>query len=157
MDQAQTTALGTALQLVKETRLEEARVLLAEIIRRDPNNEQAWHLLSFALTDPDQQAYALRRVLAINPENRAARSQLSRIAGAASPSAPPPAAPEPARTRREIFPRYKNHLRLDRPAPHPSPRHSQSGPAWSERRRDPPSAPFSGSSSTSSSGRSCCP
>ncbi len=105
MDQAQPTALDTALQLVKETRLEEARLLLAEVIRRDPDNEQAWHLLSFAVADPGQQAYALRRVLHINPGNRAARSQLSRIAGMASPSAPSPAAPEPARARWESFSR----------------------------------------------------
>jgi peptide/nickel transport system permease protein len=100
MDQAQTTALDAALKLVKETRLEEARLLLAEIIRRDPNNEQAWHLLSFALTDHGQQAYALRRVLGINPNNRAARSQLSRIS---LPSTAAPAAPTLAGARREPF------------------------------------------------------
>jgi len=103
MDQAQTTTLDTALQLVKETRLEEARLLLAEIIRCDPNNEQAWHLLSFALAEPDKQAYALRRVLAINPANRAARSQLSRVAGAASPPAPSPSTPAPARAGQELL------------------------------------------------------
>ena len=102
MDQAQTAALDTALQLVKETRLEEARHLLVEVIRRDPNNEHAWHLLSFALTDPGQQAYALRQVLKINPENRAARSQLSHIAGAAPRLSSPP--PVPARAKQELFP-----------------------------------------------------
>ncbi len=43
-------------------------------------------MLSFAVEDPDRQAYALQRVLQINPGNRAARSQLSRLSQAPASS-----------------------------------------------------------------------
>ena len=79
--------LDGALELLKAGRLQEAAALLAAILKRDPGNERAWHMLSFALADREQRAYALRRVLRINPGNRAARSQLARISGPPSPPA----------------------------------------------------------------------
>ena len=69
---------------------------MSAFLQEHPRNEEAWHILSFALTDPDKQAYALRRVLQINPRNRAARSQLARLqapAPAAAPRVAPIAAP----------------------------------------------------------------
>jgi peptide/nickel transport system permease protein len=93
MDQETTEALVRALELIKANKLQEASVLLAEVIQRNPSSERAWHMLSFALTDREKQIYALQRVLQLNPGNRAARSQLSKIAGLSSPLAPPPAAP----------------------------------------------------------------
>jgi peptide/nickel transport system permease protein len=85
--------LEGALELLKAGRLEEAAALLAAILRHDPGNERAWHMLSFALADAEQRAYALRRVLRLNPGNRAARSQLARIS---APPPPPLAAALPA-------------------------------------------------------------
>jgi peptide/nickel transport system permease protein len=78
--------LDRALELLRAGRPQEAAALLAAILERDPDNERAWHTLSFALTDPEQQAYALRRVLRLNPHNRAARSQLARISEETSAS-----------------------------------------------------------------------
>jgi peptide/nickel transport system permease protein len=89
------TTLDRALELLRASRPPEAAALLATILKRDPGNERAWHMLSFALADPEQQAYALQRVLRLNPGNRAARSQLARILR--QPLPPQPLPPQPVR------------------------------------------------------------
>jgi peptide/nickel transport system permease protein len=104
MDQATIKTLDRALELINANRFQEAGSLLAAIIRRDPNNERAWHMLSFVLADREKQIYALQRVLHINPENRAARSQLSRLLRTASPLAPPPAVSAPTPVEKAASP-----------------------------------------------------
>lgn len=59
-----------------EGRREEARRLLMQVIERDEQNEQAWLWLSGAVDDPADQQIALENVLAINPNNAAARAGL---------------------------------------------------------------------------------
>lgn len=82
MDQATIDALlERALELLKAGHDREASTLLAQILRQDPNHERAWHMLSYALTDPNRQIFALQRVVAINPANRAAQSRLKRLTG----------------------------------------------------------------------------
>lgn len=98
MDRTIDRALQEALSLLKLNRTREASVVIARVLARDPDNEQAWHMLSHALEDREKRAYALRRVLAINPANRAARADLRRIAGAAAAPVPSTAPPDqPAR------------------------------------------------------------
>jgi peptide/nickel transport system permease protein len=79
MDQVATDPLREARELVKAGKGNEASVILSRFLVQNPDNEQAWHMLSYALTDRQKQIYALQRVLRINPENRAARSQLDRL------------------------------------------------------------------------------
>jgi peptide/nickel transport system permease protein len=102
MDQSIQRALEEALKLVKVRQNREATAVLAQVLASDPNNEQAWHMLSYALTDPDQQVYALQRVLHINPDNGPARKRLEQLGVSAPPPVPaqvpppePPAQPEP--------------------------------------------------------------
>jgi peptide/nickel transport system permease protein len=94
MDSTTTQALDDALELLNAKRSQEAAKALARIVTRDPGNERAWHMLSYALTEPDKQIYALRRVLQINPHNRPARSWLKRLEREPALSHPP--ATEPA-------------------------------------------------------------
>jgi tetratricopeptide (TPR) repeat protein len=61
---------------LSEGRREEARRLLMQVIERDEQNEQAWLWLSGAVEDPADQQIALENVLAINPNNSAARAGL---------------------------------------------------------------------------------
>ena len=101
MGQFDTDALQQALQLINAGEGRKASIILARFLQENPDHERAWHLLSYALSDPEQQIYALRRVLEINPGNRAARSRLARLVGAPASSTPTPrpaskASPRPA-------------------------------------------------------------
>lgn len=71
--------LTEALSLLHADQHQACARLLAQIVRDRPSHERAWHILSFALHDERQKAYALERVLAINPNNRPARAQLARL------------------------------------------------------------------------------
>ena len=51
--------------------------MLVEIVRADPQNEQAWLWLARAAKSPDEQQKALQRVLAINPGNEMAQRALA--------------------------------------------------------------------------------
>ncbi len=95
-EQAAPNQIDTACDLMKAGRQQEAAARIAAFLKQHPDDERAWHMLSFALSDPDQQAYALQRVLRVNPDNRAARSQLTRLlqgapAGGVSPARELPA------------------------------------------------------------------
>jgi peptide/nickel transport system permease protein len=60
----------------------EAAILLAQRIERDPDDEVAWHLLSSALEDREQQIQCLERVLEINPDNQTAADRLDELEAA---------------------------------------------------------------------------
>jgi peptide/nickel transport system permease protein len=107
MDQTPEHAFEKALQLLAAGKARGASVTLAGILKQDPGNERAWHMLSYALTDRQQQIYALTRTLVLNPGNRAARNRLVRLSDAAAESArqgsrsrePVPATPRPSPER----------------------------------------------------------
>jgi peptide/nickel transport system permease protein len=79
MDHAENHDLDRALELLNTGRCEEAAVALARVLAGDAGNERAWHMLSYCLSEPERQIYALERVLRINPGNRAARSRFRRL------------------------------------------------------------------------------
>lgn len=60
-----------------------AAALFAQVVKQNPISEQGWYLLGMSVASPEQREYCLKRVLAINPNNEQARSQLN----------PPPASP----------------------------------------------------------------
>jgi peptide/nickel transport system permease protein len=96
MDPATQQTFDEALQHLKADRRQEATTLLARVLVTDPGNEQAWHMLSYALTEHDRQIYALQRVLELNPDNGPARKRLQQLDVSALPAAPvqaPPVAP----------------------------------------------------------------
>jgi hypothetical protein len=75
-----------------------ARRLLSQAVQRNPDSETAWLWLSGVLDTPPGRAFCLRKVLALNPNNPAARRGLAALAGA-TPAAvlvSPPPAPRPA-------------------------------------------------------------
>jgi peptide/nickel transport system permease protein len=67
------------LKRLSDGRNAEAAILLARRIEGNPNDEVAWHLLSSALEDRDQQIQCLERVLDINPDNQAAAARLAEL------------------------------------------------------------------------------
>jgi hypothetical protein len=56
-----------------------ARELLQEVIKVDPENEQAWYYLAACESDPAKRRQYLEQVLEINPTNAKAREVLERI------------------------------------------------------------------------------
>lgn len=93
MDSTTTQALDEALELLNAGKDLEAAKILAKIVTRHPGSERAWHMLSYALTDPVKQSYALQRVLQINPRNRPAKTHLDRLDRQLAPPPPPEAEP----------------------------------------------------------------
>lgn len=73
-----TAMLGQAITLVKSGQRREARSLLLEILKTDPENEQAWLWLS-GVVGKEKQIYCLEKVLSINPNNQTARKALVRL------------------------------------------------------------------------------
>ena len=52
-----------------------ARSILADVVRREPENARVWYLLSQVVEQPAQAVDCLKRVLAIDPDNLQAREQ----------------------------------------------------------------------------------
>lgn len=61
---------------VREGRKDAAQQLLMQVVERDEQNELGWLWLSGAVDNPADQQVALENVLAINPNNKAARRGL---------------------------------------------------------------------------------
>ena len=76
---------------------QKARDLLAEVVKIDPENEQAWYYLAASESDPTLRKQHLEQVLEINPGNAKAREVLDRIRAreAQATAAAPEPAPEP--------------------------------------------------------------
>jgi hypothetical protein len=87
--------LQEAIQAIRRGDKDQARRLLKQVVREEPQNEQAWLWLSAVLTSPQQQRDCLQRVLQINPANQQAAHGLELLEAAAAPT-PAPALPEPA-------------------------------------------------------------
>jgi hypothetical protein len=101
MSQPEMDVIAQARAYIRSQQLPKAQRLLVEYIKKNPNSEQAWYVLSAAVDDPGRQIECLQRVLRINPANKEAQTRLmSVMAAQAAPPAPPaasqPAAGEPA-------------------------------------------------------------
>jgi peptide/nickel transport system permease protein len=95
--------LEQALELLNSGQQAEASAVLSRFLAENPGNEQAWHMLSYALTDRDKQVYALQRVLQINPDNKAARSQLAKLyEDVTAPAGPPASRPRRGPAARRV-------------------------------------------------------
>jgi hypothetical protein len=83
------TLLQTAIQAIKAGDKATGRRLLAEALRADPGNEQAWLWMSGVVDSDEQQRQCLERVLVINPANALARQGLAALQHKA-PASPMP-------------------------------------------------------------------
>jgi len=71
--------LRQAEQAIHDGKINEARAMLIDYIKRDPNYDRAWWLLAFTLTDLNQQVDCLKRVLNLNPGHVQAREWLAKL------------------------------------------------------------------------------
>lgn len=58
-----------------------ARTMLTNFLKQNPNSEQGWWLMSFAVSNPEQQIDCLERVLRINPNRHQAQTRLESLMG----------------------------------------------------------------------------
>ncbi len=66
-------------QAIKERHPDEARQLLIEVLKADPQNADAWFVSSFLIKDPAAQLDAAQRALNINPNFAAAQKRLQEL------------------------------------------------------------------------------
>jgi len=77
-----------AKELLKAGDKQRAFALLVEALKADPNDADAWWLLSFAVAERDKQINAVRRVLRLSPGNPKANARLAKLESPAA-EAPP--------------------------------------------------------------------
>ena len=80
--------LQQAIAAIKSGNKAGGQRLLAQLLKVEPRNENAWLWMSAAVSDDTQRRFCLEKVLAINPANATARQALSRMS---FPGAAPPA------------------------------------------------------------------
>jgi len=71
--------LKQAIALAKAGQNDQARLLVEKAIEEDPDNANAWLLLSTLVETQEEQVQSLNRVLAIDPDHGTARKRLSKI------------------------------------------------------------------------------
>jgi predicted nucleic acid-binding Zn ribbon protein len=69
--------LGSAISAIKAGEKQRGRKLLMAHLREHPNDARAWLWLASVIEDRERRAQAFERVLELEPDNEAARKQLS--------------------------------------------------------------------------------
>jgi hypothetical protein len=80
--------LKRAADLLRAGKAEQAQPILVEILRENPNNPQAWFMMSYALTEPERQRYALEQALRADPYFSRARERLDKLGGSDQKTTP---------------------------------------------------------------------
>ncbi len=95
----------------KAGRKDDARQLLQQSIRIEPNSEAAWLWLASVARDQRERQFCLQKILEINPGNSQARQALAAI----DPSAAPPVPDAPQQMPRGIKPIQRAPTRPENP------------------------------------------
>ena len=96
MSQDNIKALKNAADLLKAGNTKDARPIIIQVLRDEPENVQAWYMLSFAVPRQDKQIDALVQLLKIDPTNEKAKARLEKLGGTLpAESAAPTEAPKP--------------------------------------------------------------
>lgn len=91
-----TATLQEAIAAAKSGEMERAQLLTAEVIRDNPNDANAWYLLSQLVDSDARRAAYLSKALALDPAHERARVELGALPAAAAPEPEPVTAFEPA-------------------------------------------------------------
>lgn len=93
MSQPENDVFQQVQEYLRAKQVPKAQRLLVDYIKKNPNSEQAWYLLSTVVDEPRKQVECLQRVLRINPGNTEAQSRLMKaMAAPAVAGTPPPPA-----------------------------------------------------------------
>jgi len=104
--------LTQAIQALDAEQKDRAQVLLAQLLKQEPNNERAWLLMAEALTDVERQKFCIERALKINPQNDIARQMLAELSGSL-----PAEADWVTQAEREVMPTQEEAARIQASAP----------------------------------------
>jgi tetratricopeptide (TPR) repeat protein len=72
--------ISRAITAYKSGNIEKAVELFLQVVKNNPNSENAWLWLSACVNNVEQKRYCLEKVLYINPNNEHARQALNKIA-----------------------------------------------------------------------------
>jgi hypothetical protein len=78
--------LQQAVTLIKSGDKTRGGQILAEIVKRDPRNENAWLWLASCVSTNEKKIYCLKKVLVIDPNNQVAFDTLSKLVQLEQPS-----------------------------------------------------------------------
>jgi len=81
MTQSTIEVLSQAKELLRAGQKQEARNLLDKYLKQNPQSEQGWWVMSFAVDNPDQQIQCLKKILQINPDREKVRKKLEELTG----------------------------------------------------------------------------
>lgn len=90
------TIIRQAVEAIKQGNKSNARTLLENVIKNEPNNEEAWFLLAHVAQTQEQARTYLERVVNINPNNERAKQQLEKLYVMPSNKQP---APQPVKAK----------------------------------------------------------
>lgn len=74
-----TATLKEAIAAVRAGDIEDAQLLVADIIESNPDDPQAWYLMSQIVDSPARRAAYLHKTLELDPSHERARAEFSRL------------------------------------------------------------------------------
>lgn len=101
MEENITDELRTALNYLRAGRIKDARPIILQILKTNPEIDQAWYMLSFVVSDRDKQIYALQQVITLNPDHEKAKARLAKVLAGGSDSPTASSSAQPAKAGRE--------------------------------------------------------
>lgn len=78
--------LNSAIAAFKSGDKNVAQQILSDLVKSEPNNENAWLWLSACLTNVEHKIYCLNKALSINPNNQNAQKALAQLQPSLEPS-----------------------------------------------------------------------
>ncbi|MBI4731243.1 MAG: redoxin domain-containing protein [Chloroflexi bacterium] len=96
MEEQSPKTIEYAELLLQEGKIQEARLLLAAYIKRNPSSVRAWWVMSRAVEDAEQELFCLERVLRLDPAHDQARLRVATLKTPPTPDVPPPPSQLPA-------------------------------------------------------------
>jgi hypothetical protein len=97
-----------AADLLREGQFDQARVVIAKFLQQDPESDDGWVLLSYAIADSKKKLECVQRALRINPGNQQAQERLAELKGLPSQSAVQEESAEPPMTSEEVESRLRS-------------------------------------------------
>jgi Flp pilus assembly protein TadD len=91
-------ALEEAKTAIQAGQLGQAQALIAQALRANPRDIDAWLLLEQCVEQNDRKKYCLQQVLLLEPSHQAARQRLADLTAPPAPEPPQPLSPDPVET-----------------------------------------------------------
>lgn len=91
-----TEQLKRAAALIKQGEKGQASQVLRSILREDPQNVEAWWMLSYTFDSPEKAQQALERALSLDPSHAASNKRMATLQGKPAPAVAPAAVPAQA-------------------------------------------------------------